>query len=228
MLVGDRREALVSVPWKEPSRRAQVLVPYRTHTMRTELLLVFCIAACTQSSPDGGSSPGPASGDDAGGAAVVDGASPGQASSNGAYSVPVSDPSLSDSASFPVDVKVQQTSTGISLHYDLPQDLVGIPLQSVKLDVSATFATLTLNGSAGQATCAQTSTAIHCTESLPSALFDLSAVRAAAQAQGLSQAAADARVAVAALFSVDPIGILDVTLDTSGGDRGSPHGKGGP
>jgi len=196
--------------------------------MRTELLFVFCIAACTQSSPDGGSSPGPASGDDAGGAAVVDGASPGQGASNGTYSVPVTDPALSDAASFPVDVKVQQTSTGISLHYDLPQELVGIPLQSVKLDVSATGATLILNGSAGQATCAQTSTALHCTESLPSALFDLSAVRESAQSQGLSQAAADKRAAVAALFSVDPIGILDVTLASAGSGRGSSHGGGGP
>jgi hypothetical protein len=142
--------------------------------------------------------------------------------------------SIADAATFVVTEVDWSVTAGIAtLHYDLPVGLVGG-------DISVTFTgpipanatTVQLTGTSGSGSCTARGTVISCSETFG----DLGSLPIN-QAVVMQTAAADYpgpianRVAVANIFSSDPIGTVD--LDTSipsdddhGGGGGGGHGGG--
>jgi len=185
-------------------------------TMRTLVALVLGAAAC--------SSPTPGQPDAAATETTVGGSGAAQPDTTGApvtgtYNVPVTDPSLAAAAMFTVAVKVKAIQGGLELHYDLPITLVGVPFQSVKLQVLDTTAQLSLGKDVGQASCTQANQQITCQETLPAINVDLQAVRDAAVAEGLTPMVVEQRVAVASGFSIDPIGVFAVQIPSASGTQ---------
>jgi uncharacterized protein YcfL len=137
----------------------------------------------------------------------------------GVYSVPVSDPSLAEVATFSVTVKTQVNARGVRLNYRMPAGLVGTRDQKVNLTGVNTGSKVSLSGAAGSAECTRKGTALTCNEKLTGVVVDLEQVRAAAKAEGLTDAQIEKRVALGYAFSIDPIGILETGERRSGGRR---------
>jgi hypothetical protein len=138
-------------------------------------------------------------------------------STAGTYSVPVSDPSLAEVATFPVTIKTQTSAVGVRVHYTMPAGLVGTAGQNVNLVGVNTGAKVKLAGAAGSAECVRAGAALKCNEKLTGVEVNLDAVRAAAKAEGLTDAQIEKRVALGYAFSIDPIGILETTSERQGG-----------
>jgi hypothetical protein len=139
--------------------------------------------------------------------------------STGVYSVPVSDPSLAEVATFPVTVKTQVSARGVRVDYMMPAGLVGTRDQKVNLVGVNAGSNVLLSGAAGSAQCVRKGTALTCNEKLIGVVVNLEAVRAAAKAEGLTDAQIEKRVALGYAFSIDPIGILETGERRGGGRR---------
>jgi hypothetical protein len=144
----------------------------------------------------------------------------------GTYRVPTS-PELAPAATFPLEHDVDWTVANgiVTLHYDLPVGLVGGDL-SVTLtgSIEGGDTSLFISGEVGTGTCAAAGTTVTCREvftGLGVLPIDMAVVEARAATE-YSGSVLD-RVAVATVFSSDPIGIVDFDLsapviDDHGGD----------
>ena len=154
----------------------------------------------------------------------------------GHYRVPTV-PELAAAASFQVDHVDWTVVDGIAtLHYDLPDGLVGGKL-SIKLagPISTNSPQATLSSEQGMGTCVAAGTTITCREEFADlGVLPISAALVEqVAAQQYTGPAAD-RLAVAGVFSSDPIGFVDFDLEApvvddhggGNGGRGSGGGSG--
>lgn len=152
----------------------------------------------------------------------------------GHYTVPSSS-DLAAAAKFAVpEVHWTVVGTTVTLDYDLPVGLVGGPLDiTLTGTIAAGATTVALSGIQGTGACTASGTVISCSETfgdLGSLPISMSVVQQDA-ATTFSGPAAQ-RVAVANLFSSDPIGTVDFDVskpadDDGGGGHGGGHGGGG-
>lgn len=134
----------------------------------------------------------------------------------GRYLVPAP-AELADAASYPIDHVDWEVEAGaVNLHYDLPEGLVGgaIPI-SLAGSLSAGDRTVELAGEVATGLCVATSTTVTCREDffgLGELPIDMGVVteRAALEYAG---PAAD-REQLAILFDADPIGFVEIDLET--------------
>lgn len=133
----------------------------------------------------------------------------------GAYAVPVP-AELEAAARYPVEHVDWAVAGGVAtLHYDLPEGLVGGPV-SITLagPIAAGDTSVTLSGEDGVGTCAAVGTIVTCAEEFAALALPMDQgvieARAAAEYRG---PLAD-RVAVSNLFEAEPLGVLtfDVTV----------------
>jgi uncharacterized membrane protein YgcG len=153
----------------------------------------------------------------------------------GRYVVPTSS-DLAAAASFAVsEVDWLVTGGAVTVEYALPVGLVGGTLRvSLGGSLPASASMAALSGVAGTGTCTATfSTIVTCSEALSDLgplPISMDVVRQSASS-GYAGPVAD-RVAVANVFSSDPIGVLEIDLDApvssgSDGHGGSGGGSGG-
>lgn len=144
----------------------------------------------------------------------------------GRYRVPTN-PALATAATFDIsDVDWTVVGSQVTLHYNLPVGLVGghIPITLTgQLDPGSTQ--VMLSGANGVGICVATSTQVTCQEAFAGlgALPLSSAVVEKAATTEYPGPIAD-RVAVATVFSSDPIGAIDIDLTKPVTDD---HGNGG-
>jgi len=147
----------------------------------------------------------------------------------GRYQVPTS-AELAAAATYPVDHVDWTVAAGVvTLHYQLPDGLVG-----GRIDVTFTGTlpsggtVVDLAGAVGTGTCVATATTVTCREeftdlgTLPISMAVVEQVAAMQYAGPVAD-----RVAVAGVFSSDPIGLVEIDLqspivDDSGGGGGGP------
>jgi hypothetical protein len=147
----------------------------------------------------------------------------------GSYTVPTS-AALASAGVFSVpEVDWTITAGVVTLHYDLPVGLVGGDLSvtfSAPLASGATTAQLT--GTNGTSGCTASGTVVTCSEVF-SGLGTLPISMAVVQQQAASTFSGPvaSRVAVANLFSSDPIGTVSFDTSKPADDDGGGHGHGG-
>jgi hypothetical protein len=134
----------------------------------------------------------------------------------GVYEVPIEDdPTLKEAASYPVDViRFDALADGSQrLQYDLPLALVGAKA-GLEFRGSATSATTwELKEKDGStASCTKDGPNVVCREVFTSVDVDIDRVKNELAKQGITGAAATAKVTVSNRFSVDPIGILRFSM----------------
>ena len=127
------------------------------------------------------------------------------------YSVPVP-PELEPYASYPLEgVSLCRLDGGLELGYSLPALLLGKKTRvSFQGGLNAATGTYELSGADGTASCSIAEGQWICHEAFVGLVVDLAEV--AKETEGLDPVEAEARLKVAELFSIDPIGILDFSL----------------
>jgi hypothetical protein len=143
----------------------------------------------------------------------------------GHYVVPAS-ADLASAATFNLpEVDWTVVNGAVTLHYDLPVGLVG---GSVPITLSGTLAagatSLQVSATIGTGSCTASGTVVTCGEAfgnLGTLPISMAVVQSTATADNVSVAS---RVAIANLFSSDPIGTVAFDLSTPAPDR---HGGGG-
>jgi hypothetical protein len=150
----------------------------------------------------------------------------------GTYVVPTS-ADLASAAIFSVPEVSWSISGGgtATLHYDLPIGLVGGSL-SVQLSgpITAGATTVHLTNSNGTGNCTASGTVISCGEAFTNlGTLPISMTVVQQQAAATFSGPVASRVAVAGIFSSDPIGTVsfDVSQPSGGGDGGGGGGGGG-
>ena len=152
----------------------------------------------------------------------------------GSYVVPTS-PDLAAAAIFAVPEVDWTVSDGIvTLHYDLPVGLVGGDLSIAFTGPLASGATSArLTGANGTSTCTASGTVVSCSEVFTNlGTLPISMAVVQQTASTTFSGPVSSRVAVANLFSSDPIGTVSFDVsrpaDDDGGGHGGGHGGRGP
>jgi len=129
----------------------------------------------------------------------------------GTYSVPVA-PQLEPYAAFEVEsVRFERSSSELRLSYDLPELLLGERRRVSFRGAFAADGRHVLDGDDGVATCQTSASGVRCDEVLRAPELDMDGLER--RLVGLPEPEARARRAVAAAFSIDPIGVLSVELE---------------
>ncbi len=127
----------------------------------------------------------------------------------GVYFVP---PRSAASTYAVADVSFRVEAGEARLDYTLPALLVGADTRVSFRGPAATGEAMALAGAAGTATCTRSpasGVALRCDERFPGLAVDIAGVRR--EATRVDPAAVEARVAAAQRFSIEPIGVLEVS-----------------
>lgn len=140
----------------------------------------------------------------------------------GRYLVPAP-AELADAASYPIDHVEWEVEAGVvNLHYDLPVGLVGGTLPvSLAGEVPAAARTVELAGDTASGMCVATATAVTCREDffgLGELPISMAVVTERAAAEYAGPAAHREELAI--LFDADPIGFVEIDLETPVVDDG--------
>ncbi|HEX8110272.1 MAG TPA: hypothetical protein VF516_21220 [Kofleriaceae bacterium] len=141
-------------------------------------------------------------------------------------------PDLASAAIFSVPEVDWSISGGgtATLHYDLPLGLVGGTI-SIQLSgpIPSGATSVQLTGSNGTGTCTASGTVISCGESLTNlGTLPISMTVVQQQAIATFSGPVSSRVAVANVFSSDPIGTVSFDVTQPSSDGGGGGGGGGP
>jgi hypothetical protein len=118
-------------------------------------------------------------------------------------------------AAYPVEgVEVKRDGTEIKIEYFFPHWLVG-EVQQVELEGTYTEGAASFPvsaGALGSGECFVTGSRYECTEHLPGVLVNRAKAEALMQSAGLPAEEIAQRLLVTTVFSVDPIGIIEIDM----------------
>lgn len=129
---------------------------------------------------------------------------------NGSYSVPVS-ADLQPYATFPISVDYQKTPGHLALQYVLPEELTGVPGQTISLEGDAPAtpgAPVVLKGPQGSASCSTSDVSLTCSVKMHDLQTNPSDIASLIQKESTSSVEMNSRAAVANRFLKEPIGIV--------------------
>jgi hypothetical protein len=129
----------------------------------------------------------------------------------GTYSVPVS-ADLRPYATFPIDVSYSKTETQLSIQYNLPETLTGVPNQTISLQGAIPQASgnapIALSGPQTTASCTSSGVSMTCHVAMQSVKTDFGRLQSVLQGLGTAPDEIDSRLEVAKEFSTGPVGIV--------------------
>lgn len=147
----------------------------------------------------------------------------------GHYRVPTST-QLANAALFAVpEAKWTVVGSVATLHYDLPVGLVGGELEvTLTGSISPGKTVIQLTGANGTGTCTATNSVVTCSETFTNlGTLPISQAVVVQTAAAEFPGPASERVAVANIFSSDPIGTVDFDINAPSDDDDGGHGGGG-